>query len=262
MRKEQIGLGSLFSDRSELIRIFGRYTDTDIKGPTAILRLLKLAFDSAKNPVQEVHIGGLEDSGADLVAPPQAIRTAARQLLSAQATNGPRTTPKRGSQHRPRPAKRRARRQPGVPAGLFDERRAAEDQAVPLDAKLSFPVYFPRLALLGSTLQRTQHRVYDIADRGKHRYHAYRMVVNAPGTGQNYGVQGMSWKSPPILDNPSETRRVGGRTLRLFFDGNRLRLVAWRTPKAVYWVSNTLLQSLTNAQMLAIAGSLTRVGAR
>jgi len=28
----------------------------------------------------------------------------------------------------------------------------------------------------------------------------------------------------------------------------------------VYWVSNTLLQTLTNQQMLALAQSLTRVG--
>ena len=30
---------------------------------------------------------------------------------------------------------------------------------------------------------------------------------------------------------------------------------AWRTNKAVYWVSNTLLQMLTERQMLAIARS-------
>jgi hypothetical protein len=53
---------------------------------------------------------------------------------------------------------------------------------------------------------------------------------------------------------------MAGRTYQLYFDGNRLRLVAWRTPKAVYWVSNTLLQSLTNKQMLGLARSLRRVG--
>jgi hypothetical protein len=46
----------------------------------------------------------------------------------------------------------------------------------------------------------------------------------------------------------------------LFYDGNRLRLVAWRTPHAVYWVSNTLSETLTNSQMLGIARSFTRVG--
>jgi hypothetical protein len=36
-------------------------------------------------------------------------------------------------------------------------------------------------------------------------------------------------------------------------DGDRVRLVAWRTPDAVYWVSNTLLQTLSKKQMLSIA---------
>jgi hypothetical protein len=34
--------------------------------------------------------------------------------------------------------------------------------------------------------------------------------------------------------------------------------VAWRTGRAVYWVSNTLSHDLTNQQMLGIAASLTR----
>jgi hypothetical protein len=78
--------------------------------------------------------------------------------------------------------------------------------------------------------------------------------------GQFYGVQGTTWKAPPILDNPSETRRMNKRTYELFYDGDRLRLVAWRTERAVYWVSNTLSKSLTNGQMLDIARSLQRPG--
>ena len=47
----------------------------------------------------------------------------------------------------------------------------------------------------------------------------------------------------------------------MYYDGRRLRLVAWKTRKAVYWVSNTLSQSLNTRQMLAIAGSLTQAQA-
>jgi hypothetical protein len=73
-------------------------------------------------------------------------------------------------------------------------------------------------------------------------------------------VEGTTWRSPPILDDPSERRRIGGRTFELFYDGGRLRLVAWRTPRAVYWVANTLLRTLTNRQMLALARSTARIG--
>ena len=51
-----------------------------------------------------------------------------------------------------------------------------------------------------------------------------------------------------------------GRKYELFYDGDRLRLIAWRTPRGAYWVSNTLSQKLTNKQMRAIARSLTRIG--
>jgi hypothetical protein len=52
-----------------------------------------------------------------------------------------------------------------------------------------------------------------------------------------------------------------GRDYRLYYAGKKLRLVAWRTESATYWVSNTLGLALTNTEMLGIARSLTRVGA-
>ena len=51
---------------------------------------------------------------------------------------------------------------------------------------------------------------------------------------------------------------VAGKRLELFYDGHKLTVVAWRTSHAVYWVSNTLTDDLSNAQMLGIAASLTR----
>ena len=78
--------------------------------------------------------------------------------------------------------------------------------------------------------------------------------------GESYGTRAPPGRAPPILDAPPETRRVNGRKLELHYDGRRLRLVAWRTKRAVYWVSNTLTQSLSTRQMIAIAASLRRLG--
>ena len=99
-------------------------------------------------------------------------------------------------------------------------------------------------------------RVYRIkGDDGK-AYRAYRMVLKRGDLlGENYGVQGTTWKDPPIARDPQEERTIKGRTYELHYDGDRLRLVAWRTPKGTYWISNTLLLSLTNRQMMAIARS-------
>ena len=81
------------------------------------------------------------------------------------------------------------------------------------------------------------------------------MVIRKGPPGEYYGLQGTTWQDPPILEGASETRTEGRRQYELHYDGDRLRLVAWRTRKAVYWVSNTLLQSLSERQMMAIARS-------
>ena len=100
-------------------------------------------------------------------------------------------------------------------------------------------------------------RTYSVRDSDGTLHRAYRLVVTHNQLdGQYYGVQGIAWRSPPILDDPSATRTVKGRKLLLFRSGSRLRLVAWKTDKAAYWVSNTLNQKLTNAEMLALASSV------
>jgi hypothetical protein len=103
-------------------------------------------------------------------------------------------------------------------------------------------------------------RTYVIQDYDGKPHEAYRMVLKQGPPGEYYGIQGLTWTDPPILTEAHETRQAGGRRLDLVYDGDRLRLVAVRTPRAVYWVSNTLLLSLTNRQMLAIARSLQPIG--
>jgi hypothetical protein len=83
------------------------------------------------------------------------------------------------------------------------------------------------------------------------------LVANAL-LGEFYGIQGTTWQNPPILGSPNETRLVGGKRLMLYFNGKKLSLVAWRTPQGVYWVSNSLTDSLSNSAMTGIAASLSR----
>ena len=267
--KEQVGVSKLLSDREELLRIFARNTQTDIRGTQAILRLLKLGYESAQNPVQEVQFRA-EIGESYVEATPEDIRKTVDEFIQGKDSAGGRGTPQ------PRPddeaTKKRTQRKPkpqGYP-GTFENPTPAEDQGIQAAVELSkmpkagsgpLPVYYPTLAAVGSTyVTGTSPRAYTLRDRGGHKFKAYRIVVQAQGLGQYYGIQGTDWKAPPILDNPSETRRIRGRTLELFYDGDRLRLVAWRTNKGAYWVSNTLLQTLTERQMLGIAQSLRRVG--
>jgi hypothetical protein len=73
---------------------------------------------------------------------------------------------------------------------------------------------------------------------------------------QYFGVQGIQgWSDPPILDNPSETREIHGREYDIYVDGDRVSMIAWHRGDNTYWVSNSLLQSLTGDQMLGMARS-------
>jgi polyisoprenyl-teichoic acid--peptidoglycan teichoic acid transferase len=143
--------------------------------------------------------------------------------------------------------------------GLEDTRREGEDMAVLADPKLDFPFYFPTVRVRGSSYAGTEPRIYKLFDERGKKHDAYRLVLRAPGIGEFYGVQGMTWKAPPILDDPDRTVERRGRKLRLYYDGRRLRLVAWRTRRGVYWVSNTLTQSIGAAQMVEMAVRLRRL---
>jgi LCP family protein required for cell wall assembly len=252
--KDQIGVTKIFGDREALLKIFGKYTQTDIRGTTAILRLLKLVAQSASHPVQEIHFPG--DPGPTYVTTTQTrLKKAVHDFLNAKGSTGPRgkASPAKNTPHRKRTSA-------SVPAGLVFNKTLGEDQAATIATKVGFPVYYPKLMAARGNYRTPDNRAYNIFDRGHHKYRAYRIVAFAGDIGQYYGVEGTTWPSPPLLDNPSETRTLNGRKFDLFFDGGRLRLVSYRTKKAVYWVSNTLLQTLNNQQMLALAQSLTRVG--
>jgi polyisoprenyl-teichoic acid--peptidoglycan teichoic acid transferase len=143
--------------------------------------------------------------------------------------------------------------------GLVDARVQGENQAVLADPKLDFPFYFPGLRNSTGAYTDTMPRIYTIKDETGKKHEAYRMVISRGIAGQYYGVEGMTWKSPPILDAPDQQRTINGRRFLLYRDGSAIRIVAWRTPRAVYWVSNTLTKDLTNRQMLGIASSLRRL---
>ena len=254
--KQQIGVGNLIKDRERLIRIFGKYTtsDDELKSRQGILGLLKLAVFSVGQPIREVHFEGRVTAGDEFSNTPSYVEASdatvqklVQQFLGVEETEGPR------GQVRPR--KRR-----GGDDGLEQAPGPGMEQAVQAiqrGAGGQIPVYYPTRRLKGS-LYVDAPRVYRIKDLDGKSHKSYRMVVKRGPPGEYYGLQGTTWQDPPLLASGSESRTIGRRTFELHYDGDRLRIVAWRTRKAVYWVSNTLLQTLSERQMLAIARS-TRV---
>jgi LCP family protein required for cell wall assembly len=243
--KGQIGNGQLISDRKKLVRIFGKYTSSDIRSRAQVLRLLKLAVFSADQPIREVHFEG-EIGESFVTASSRGVRKLTQQFLGVEETKGPR------GKLKPKGEK------PRVGAeftGLEKIPAEGRDQALQARSQTArFPIWYPTVRTKRA-LFAGPPRVYRLKGPGGKKYPAYRMVIKRGLVGDYYGVQGTTWKDPPILQDPQEKRKIGKRTFELHFDGDRLRLVAWRTRTGVYWISNTLLQTLTKRQMLTIARS-------
>ena len=255
--KEQIGLGKLFGDRRELLKIFGRYTQTDIadSNDAAILRLLKLAYESSKTPLTEIRFPALDAPGGYVDISPTKLQKTVERFVDVRG----RETNDTGEPKKPKRIKAKSKLAPG----LIYAQEEGENHVLAMNLRLSglgLPVYYPKVRLGRGGYQRASSpRAYVIHDRNANPYRAYRLVLYAGDIGQYYGVQGTTWKAAPILDNPTDEVRMRKRTYRRYFDGKKLRLIAWETPKAVYWVSNTLQQALTNRQMMDIARSLERM---
>jgi LCP family protein required for cell wall assembly len=253
--KDQVGVRRILEDRQGFARLFAHYAQTDIRGSQEILRLLTLVAFSAGHPIREVHFR-TNIGPSYVVSTQRQIDETVNEFLNVRSSTGPRgtiqptgTTPQR--------ARRRAL--PKEPLGLENARHYGEDQAIAAGSEAGFPILFPRLRVAGSVYVDVP-RVYTLEDESGRPHSAYRMVLRKGFVGEYYGIQGTTWMDPPILQHPDETRRFGARTFQLYYDGDRLRLVALKTPKAVYWVSNTLLLSVGNRQMLAIANSLQPLG--
>lgn len=260
--KQQLGVGDLVEDRDRLIEIFGRYTTSDraLKDRAELLRLIKLAVFSVDRPVRHVKFEGEVgvtpgDAQAGVpsyvTASDATVKRLAQRFLGLQGDKGPR------GRLRPKGGKRR--KQPSArPGGLEKETVYGKEQAVKAVEQGAggprFPVYYPTVRVADSQYIGPP-RVYKVPTLDGKWRQSYRMVLKRSRVGEYYGVQGTRWRQPPILSGPSEERTIDGRTFQLYYEGDRLRLVSWRTRRAIYWVSNTLLQTLTERQMIAIARS-------
>lgn len=272
--KAQYGVDRFLADPHEITGEVGKYmrTDAALQSKEALLRLATLAVYSARNPIREVHFPATYDNsaaGSFVTATPEVLAQVRREFLSPGVAE-PAGQRAAGAVRRPGRRGGRGRRRGPSTDGLVDAAQAGEDHAIQLGA-MKFPVYYPRLLTAGGRYAGPERdaegnleypRPYRLRTPEGRRKGAYRLVVSYGEDGNYYGIQGTTWRDPPILRHPSaDTRTINGKKLELFYAGRRLRTVAWRTPRAVYWVQNTLQERLTNDQMLAIAGSLTRLGA-
>jgi LCP family protein required for cell wall assembly len=253
-------------DRERLARAFRRYFqfDQSFRSTKELFSMLHLALYLAQEQpkVNEVRFRAREAANpqldSNLYVSKGALRVMYREFMSTQGSATPRKSSEQDGESAR--ARRARRRDSGSAPRLEDARSDGRNLAVLADPKLKrLPFYFPGERAVGSAYANNGLRVYSLRDERGKRHEAYRLVLATGAPGEYYGVQGLTWRHPPILDNPDRVVRREGRRLQLYYDGDRLRLVAWKTKRGAYWVSNTLPLTLSEDEMLEIAVSLRRL---
>jgi LCP family protein required for cell wall assembly len=286
--RERISVDDLVKDvffgggKKDLIAIFTKYTTSDISDEKTMLDVLKLFVSVRSAEIKEVQFPA-ELGPSFVTTTPEALNEAVNQFLGVEASGGA-TANLEGAEEQEQDAaakkskkksrkKKQKKRDPIVrpkPPGsdeLVPAREAGEMEAEIASRRVNgfFPIYYPTRLPSGAYFAETDPSqkvvdpfAYGIKDESGDRHEAYRMVIVSEETDGThyYGLQGIrGWDDPPILENPSETKEINGREYEIFADSGRIRLIAWHRGENSYWVSNDLLKSLSNDQMVGMARS-------
>jgi LCP family protein required for cell wall assembly len=118
--------------------------------------------------------------------------------------------------------------------------------------RVRFRLQVPRLVESSSRLEfDAPIRVYPIS-KG-HR--AVRLSFRI-GSNEYWGIEETNWNDAPVLADPSFVTKIKGREYGLYYSGAHLHMVVLHKDGATYWVINSILDSLSNETMLAIARGL------
>jgi LCP family protein required for cell wall assembly len=140
---------------------------------------------------------------------------------------------------------------------------------------LHFPIMYPTVAQANSTFcpwvpvpagpgqltcqgtSTSPTRIYGIGAAGKGWNSTYAVFqVTSGGLVDYWGIEETRFTAAPLLQTPNATRELDGRKYLFFFNGSHIQTIAFIQGGAAYWVQNTLLDDLTNPEMIAIARSL------
>jgi len=138
------------------------------------------------------------------------------------------------------------------PAALGLVATTGENEAVSAALKVPIKVLYPTLQTAVSSQETV--RPYYLRNQQGILHHAYVAVWRQNTLGGYYDFEGTDWTNPPLFKN-ARRQQIGSRSYLLVDDGSHIHVIGWKSGNMLYWVTNTLLEDLTNAQMLAIAKS-------
>jgi LCP family protein required for cell wall assembly len=287
--KQNFPLSRLLADKDTLLRIFARHTTLDegLKTTNGIIELFDLVLNANGDSLKQIpfpaSLTAASGSAPDYVykESDQAVASVWAQFMQPTAkasSSSHKSSSRSSSSHHSSSRSHHHAKQTIDTAGLTPDPADGIAQAKLLTPNM--PVYYPRLILSGSqyctatgyecidgdepitAYAHSYPRDYKVITTTGKRVHAYFMTIAInPLLGQYYGIQGVHWTDPPILNNPAATKVFRGRTFDIYEDDSgHVTDVAWRVDGNAYWVSNTLTSNISTKQMIAIAESTVPYG--
>ncbi len=219
-----------------------------------LIELAKLIAFSQTKPLRQVkfktaNVDYRYNGGSYVTTSPELARATLADFLNGheELSLSASAAPRHASHHHGRGGG--ASRPPEAPDLVH---AGGEGEVVNAALSVPFPVLYPTLQT-GQAEQQTV-RPYTLEDQQGNLHHAYVVVWQQSTLGGYYDFEGSDWLNPPLFAH-ARTQQIGGRSYRLVDDGAHIHVIGWRSGHVLYWLTNTLLEELSNAQMLAIAGS-------
>jgi len=255
--REQVPAGDLIGEIDKVSKAVGKaVTSTFQSSASQLIELAKLAAFSQDKPLRQVkfrveNVDAMIDGESYVTTSAPLIDATVRDFLYGheQVKLAHSTSTSTHSAHH----RHTTRASADARLDLYAVSSEGKNAALGDSPDLPFPLEFPTVQTGSSTFQEVH--LYTLEDPRKHLHHAYVSVWQQSSLGGYYDVEGVDWPAIPLFNHAS-TQTIAGRQYMLVDDGSHIQDIGWRRGRVVYFVTNTLLEELSNAQMIAIAQSI------
>lgn len=260
--REQINPSNEIGQVDKVAKAVGHAIRTNFPANAAeLIELAKLIAFSQTKPLRQVKFqtANIDDqvNGGDYVTSTPELEKATledflhgHEKLDLPSTPAPKPSKHKSSRHSHSHSHHTSSGPSPAQLDLYPS--TGESEVVKPALEVPFPVLYPTLQT--GQGQQQQVRAYTLKDQQGKVHHAYVVVWQQNVIGGYYDFEGTDWLNPPLFAHAS-TRVIGGVEYRIVNDGEHIHVIGWRAGNVLYWLTNTLLEELSDQQMLAIAKS-------
>jgi hypothetical protein len=257
--REQINPSNELGQIDTVAKAVGHAIRTNFPATASELILLaKLVAFSQTKPIRQVKFQttniDAQLNGGDYVtsSPELEAQTLNTFLNGHEQLHLPAARPSSPHKHRHGHAHHASAGPSAADLDLYPTSSAGESEVVKAALEVPFPVLYPTLQT-GQAEQQTV-RAYPLKDENGRRHHAYVVVWQQNPIGGYYDFEGTDWLGPPLFAH-SRTQVIDGIAYKIVNDGEHIHVIGWISGNVLYWLTNTLLEELSNPQMIALAKS-------